>query len=267
MTVPVDAEERGSESRPVVPGSGPAPEPNPRPRPLPNARDAVDGLCPYLASTGGSWRVAVPSRDHRCSAVEPAAPQTTDKQRRHCLSPDHVDCPLFRAARSARAAALLAGSDAAVVERADRRRRPLARTAPILMEPPRLVDQAVRLRLDQAPGQAALIGLMIVAFAVIALARLAGGGASVASASASPSALAALPSATPRPTPRPSPSVEASAAPSVSPSPSFRATYTVKKGDTLLAIAKRFSTSAAKIRAANGMSNSNLKVGQVLNIP
>jgi LysM domain len=264
MTVPVDAEE-GAEPRPPAEHDS-ARETGHRLRSLPNARDAVDGLCPYLVSADGAWRVAAPSRDHRCSAVDPAAPQTTDKQRRHCLTPAHVDCSMFRAARSARASHLVAGADPTLVDGADRRRRPLARTAPILLEPPRLVDQAVRLRFDRAPGQAALIGLMVVAFAVVALARLAGGGSAPVGSTA-PSVVAVLPSRSPTPTPRPSPSVEGSVPPSVSPSPSIRATYTVKKGDTLLAIARRFSTTAARIRAANGMTSSSLKIGQVLKIP
>jgi LysM repeat protein len=59
----------------------------------------------------------------------------------------------------------------------------------------------------------------------------------------------------------------ASIAPSASAGPAVRATYTVKKGDTLLAIAQKFKTTAAKIRAANGLKSSSLKIGQVLKIP
>lgn len=208
-----------------------------------------------------------PSRDHRCSAVEPAEAQTTDKQRRHCLSPAHDHCALFRAARVARANNLVVGADPAAVDGADRTRRPLARTAPILLEPPRLVDQTMRLRLDRAPGQAALIGLMIIAFAVVALARLSSGSGPVAAPSAGPSAVAVQPTPTRSPTPRPSPSVGVSVAPSSSPAPSFRATYKVLKGDTLRAIAAKFKTTVAKIQAANGLKTTTLKIGQVLNIP
>lgn len=43
--------------------------------------------------------------------------------------------------------------------------------------------------------------------------------------------------------------------------------YTVKKGDTLSAIASRNSTSVAKIKAANGMSSDFLSIGKVLRIP
>jgi hypothetical protein len=233
------------------------------------ARDVATGICPYLASEGGAWRSATPSRDHRCTAVEPATPQPTDKQRRHCLSADHVECPLFRAARAARATNLAAGADPQLIERADRRRRAVARTAPVVLEPPRLIDQALRLRFDRAPGQVALVALMIVAFAVVAIARFSAGGPASAP-SASPTVVAVA-SPTPRPvrTATPVPSVVASgdASPAVSPGPSFRTTYTVKKGDTLVGIANKYKTTAAKIRALNGMTNNTLKVGQVLKIP
>jgi hypothetical protein len=43
--------------------------------------------------------------------------------------------------------------------------------------------------------------------------------------------------------------------------------YTVKKGDTLSAIAARKGTSVAKIKAANGMSSDFLSIGRVLKLP
>jgi hypothetical protein len=263
MTVPVDAEDAAEQ------GSAPAREAPHDPSPQPathSARDAVGGTCPYLVSAGGSWRMAAPSREHRCAAVDPPAPQSTDKQRRHCLSSEHVECSIFRAARTARATTLAAGADPALVVAADDRRRPVARTAPVLLESPRLVDQAVRLQFDRAPGQIALIGLMVLAFAIVGLARLSGGGVPLPS-SPGASAAAVAPSPSPRPTPTATPSIKPSVAPSASAGPSFRTTYTVKRGDTLLAIAKRFSTTAAKIRTLNGLTSSSLKVGQVLKIP
>ena len=221
-------------------------------------------MCPYLLSAGGAWRSTTPSRDHRCSAVEPAIPQSTDKQRRHCLAADHVDCSLFRIARQARATNLIGGADPATIEASDRTRRPIARTAPVLLEPTRLMDQTLRLRFDRGPGQLALIGLMIVAFAIVGLARLSGAAAPIVP-SAQPSTVAVVPSRPP--TPRPSPSVVASVAPSGSPEPSFRAIYTVKKGDTLAAVAARYKTTVAKIVAANALKTKTLKIGQVLKIP
>lgn len=272
MTVPTvteDASEPGREldDRPPLDQRGHA-EPGPRPGPL-SASDAVLAICPYLTSVGGAWRMSAPSRDHRCGAVAPPAPQPTDKQRRHCLSPDHLQCPTFRAARSARLTSLAGGADPELVELADRRRRPLARTAPILLEPPRLVDRALRLQLDRAPGQVALVGLMVVAFVIVALARFSAGGGAAPAESAAPSIVVASPRPSPRPTPTPAPSLTVEASGSIGPSaqPSFRTTYRVKKGDTLLSIASRFSTTAARIKALNGLTSNSLKVGQVLKIP
>jgi hypothetical protein len=264
MTDPIGAVD-ASEQRPGTAHDTPA-APGPSVRPDMSAREAVAGTCPYLVSSGGSWRAANPSRDHRCGAMDPPTPQPTDKQRMHCLSADHVECPTFRAARAARTATLAAGSDPALVDAADRRRRPLARTAPILLEPPGLVDQVVRLQLDRAPGQIALIGLMVLAFAVVALTRLSSGGGPTGS-SAGPSSAAVIGTASPRPTPRTTPTPDASASSSANPSPSFRTTYKVKKGDTLAAIAGRFGTTAAKIKTLNGLKSNTLKVGQVLKIP
>ena len=154
----------------------------------------------------------------------------------------------------------------AAVETADRTRRAVARTAPIVLEPPRLVDQAMRFQLDRPPGQIALVALMIVAFAVVAIARFSAGSAG---ASAPPASQIAVASPSPSPTVSPTASASASLepSPSANPSPSFRTTYTVKKGDSLSGIASRFKTTAAKIKALNGLKSSTLKVGQVLKIP
>jgi LysM repeat protein len=253
-----------SKQRPGTEPDAPAAA-RPPARPDLSARDAVSGTCPYLVSSGGSWRAVNPSRDHRCGAMDPPTPQTTDKQRMHCLAAEHVECATFRAARAARTATLAAGSDPGLVDAADRRRRPLARTAPILLEQPRLVDQVIRLQLDRAPGQLALIGLMVLAFAVVALTRLSAGGGPAPSSE--PSSAAVVGSPTPRPTPAPTPTFDPSTSPSANPSPSFRTTYKVKKGDTLAAIAARFGTTAAKIKTLNGLKSNTLKVGQVLKIP
>lgn len=43
--------------------------------------------------------------------------------------------------------------------------------------------------------------------------------------------------------------------------------YTVKKGDTLYELSKRFKTPVAAIQKANGISGSNIRVGQKLVIP
>jgi LysM repeat protein len=85
-----------------------------------------------------------------------------------------------------------------------------------------------------------------------------------ASASPKPSA-SASPSATPKPS--------ASASPSPTPSSSASATakpktYTVKSGDRLSVIAKKFGVTTTALMTANKITNANLiKIGQVLVIP
>ena len=45
-------------------------------------------------------------------------------------------------------------------------------------------------------------------------------------------------------------------------------TYTVKKGDTLASIARKYDTTVEALVASNGIKNKNLiRVGQVLQIP
>lgn len=46
-----------------------------------------------------------------------------------------------------------------------------------------------------------------------------------------------------------------------------RGSHTVRKGDTLSAIARRYGTTVAKLKAANGLSSDMLRIGRVLRIP
>lgn len=269
MTVPLGAPD-AADPRPGSEPDGP-PEPAGRASHVAtlSAREATAATCSYLISVGGAWRQTTPSRDHRCSAVEPPAPQPSDKQRRHCLSPHHVECPIYRAARTARAVGLSPSGDPAVVANVDAARRPIARTAPILLEQPRLLEQVVRLSFDRGPGQLALVALMILAFSVVAITRLSSASPPGAGSSAGPSAIAlasSSPAPTPRPTPRPSPKPSASAAPT--PEPSYRGKYTVRKGDTILSIAQRFKVHTGEIRRLNGLRSTYVvKPGDVLKIP
>ncbi len=234
-----------------------------------SAPEIAAAICPYLSSAGGSWRMAVPSRDHRCLGLTPPSPQPTEKQRRHCLVAEHVECSIYRAAREARSTALAGAVDPARIAVADARRRAVPRTAPVLLEPPRLLDQASRLQFDRTPGQLALVGLMVIAFVFVAVSRLSAGALGPAdAASASPSMIAIRPSVSAAPTSSARvPSASKTAVPSGSPSASFRTTYTVKKGDTLAAIAAKFKTTAAAIQTLNSLKNVPLHVGQVLKIP
>jgi hypothetical protein len=255
-------------SEPTVDEAVPVPVEPEAARPVPaSAREVAAGICPYLVSSHGAFRSAGPSRDHRCAALSPPTPQPADKQKRHCLVAEHVECSIFRAAVAARQTALAAGADPDRIAAADAARRPLPRTTPVLLEPPRLIDQAARLQLDRAPGQVALVALMVVAFAIVLLSRFSGG--SAPEPSPGPSFVAVLPSAaaTPRPSLAPRPSAAPSAPASAGPAPSFRTTYVVKKGDTLVGVATKFKTTAAKIRALNGLKSSTLHTGQTLKIP
>jgi hypothetical protein len=238
---------------------------------------AIREICPYLTATSGSWRSATPNRDHRCGAVDPPGLLSIEKQRRLCLSVDHGACAAFRAARAGRAAILAPGLDPTAVAVADASRRPVARTAAVVLERPRFTMPTTRWPLDRALTQAALIGLMVLAFGAVAVSRFGQGDGAGApgSPSASPSASATAP---PRPTRRPTPSPSASASasagasaapsgPSASAQASFRAQYRVQSGDTLVEIAAQFDTTVAAIQEANGLTGSDLRIGQVLNIP
>jgi LysM repeat protein len=242
-------------------------------------RPTTGTVCPYLMAESGGWRSASPNREHRCGAVDPAAPLSADKQRRLCLTLAHQTCPTYGAARGARAAAIAPGVDPAVLAAVEAARRPVARSATVILEPPRLTSPRIAWPLDRAVSQAALVGLMIVAFALVAMARLSSGSAAP-SASPSPAASVAIgapsPSSSTEPVVTPSPSPTSSEVPpslSVGPSvtppttPTYRTTYAVRSGDTLAGIAGKFKTTATAIKKLNGLTNNTIHIGQKLKIP
>jgi hypothetical protein len=236
-------------------------------------------LCPYLQADTGDWRAAMAAREHTCGAVEPPAPIAIDKQRRLCLGPDHVGCATYLAARQALVAdtdaASSDGDGAALVdleEEADATRWRLRRTAPVVLD--RGGPSLASLRLDRTATQVALVALMILAFSILAFARLTAGEPPSETGGASPTAspvASARPSASPRPSPRPSPTPSPSAAaPSPSPEASVAGTqsYRVQSGDTLSAIAARFGTTVAEIQRLNDIEDPSLiRVGQLLELP
>ncbi len=59
----------------------------------------------------------------------------------------------------------------------------------------------------------------------------------------------------------------AASSPPSRPQPQQQRRYTVKRGDTLSAIARRHSTTVAGLRRANGISGDLIHPGQVLRIP
>lgn len=244
---------------------------------------AVMRVCPLLVSADAAWRSAYASRDHRCWAVRPPAPLVLAKQRELCLTGHHASCATFVATRGG-----IGPDDAGAVDdtAAGSLLWPPVRSTPLALEPSRGRTGVLPVSPGRTGGQALLVGLMVLAFLVLVIARttapsqapLASPGAPgvvlaspspvttptpVASTSASPA-----PSASPIGTPTPWASASAPPAPTVTPVPSTARTYKVKSGDRLESIAAQFGTTVKAIAAANGIENLSLiRVGQVLIIP
>jgi LysM repeat protein len=258
----------------------PAPVPSARPPDRPRSTGALPVLCPYLATPDGSWRSATAVREHRCTAVTPPTQLALEKQRRLCLVAAHTGCATYGAAEATRVPA----------RRIAARSRPIARMTPVILDHGRFVLHFPTLRGDRALGQAILVGVLGIALMAILFARPSGdagaagglGSASPAVSEAAPTEVAAAtPAATttepteaaatdePVSTPAPStgPSPAASSAESAEPSTSG-ATYKVKSGDTLSAIALRFGTTVRALVQLNGITDpSRLKIGQVIKLP
>jgi LysM repeat protein len=251
-------------------------------------------LCPYLSIDGGTWRSAVPDRDHRCGALLPMPPLTLDKQRRLCLTERHLTCSTFLAARGIDAT----GPDDRHMERpivaVGPGRTPdldtvtrwsIVRTTPVILDHSR-VPVVGSLPRGRAAGQVGLAILLVAAFAALAIGRLSGpsgptlGGAGqnsspiasapvVAAASPTPApGTTATPAPTPTRTPKPSrtPTATGTPAPTASTAP-VSTTYKVRNGDTLYGISIRFHTSVKAIQQLNHLNGTTLHIGQVLKIP
>jgi LysM repeat protein len=242
------------------------------------AIDPVKTICPYLLSADGAWRSSTAAREHRCTAVTPAAPLAAEKQRRLCLTVSHGACATYIAATEARSA----------VHRETTTRRPITRTTPVVLDHGRLAVALPAMSRSPSVGQAALVALLAVAFVAVLIARLASGGGSAPGAGIVPQGSAASPhastaavathAATPKPSARATPAPQKTAAPSPtlvatgpSPTPSSGerpTSYTVKRGDTLSGIAATYGTTIKKLAALNHIADpSKLHVGQVLKLP
>jgi LysM repeat protein len=237
-------------------------------------------VCPYLLSADGAWRSSSAAREHRCTAVTPPSPLAAEKQRRLCLTADHVSCATFVAATEARAA----------VHPPLDLRRPIARTTPLVLDQGRLAVAMPAIASTPLARQGALIGLLGVAFAAVLIARVATGGGGEAGVlvpvgSGSPKPIAtdsavaatqkpatqkpatAAPTKTPAPTVKPSPTLVPTG-PTGSPTKGNPATYKVKSGDTLSGIAAKFDTTVKVLVDLNDIKDpSKLHVGQVIKLP
>jgi LysM repeat protein len=229
----------------------------------------VDRICPYLALADDGRTVADGfDPEHRCHALSPPAPLERSRQVQLCLTEAHARCERFAAARTAWLAAS-SGLPRVAPDVAFGRTR-------LVLEPEaawRGLSSSPTSRINRPAVLVAAVVLAVVGLLVLSnlFGILNGAPAESASPTASPSpSLSASPQAS-----SPPPSTGASAAasapvpsatPVVTPEPSQR-TYVVQQGDTLNEIAQRFGTTAEAIKAANGLTNDTINVGQVLIIP
>jgi LysM repeat protein len=235
-------------------------------------------VCPYLIAESGDWRLAIPAREHRCSAVAPLAALALEKQARLCLTIDHERCATYVAARAARES--LAGAP----ESASRAGRwALASTTPLIEDGGGVRGRVTGLLVDRRAWPAIPVVMLAVTLLALAISgarndqpatALATATSPAAAFTGTPRPSAPAPTAAPTPidTPAstPPPTPELTPAPTVgpSPTPAYRTTYRVRAGDTLGAIATKFKTSVSAIEKLNGITDpGHLKIGQVLKIP
>ena len=225
-------------------------------------------LCPYLLAGDGAWRSSTAAREHRCTGVSPAAPLAAEKQRRLCLTPEHKTCATYIAVGAARPPTPGRSEDLS---------RPVTRTTPVVLDHRRITSGLPAFRDNRVLSQGLLMGVMGIAFVAIVIARQSGSSGSLVDGSPTPvvsvrplSSPTAAPTLVPIVAPSDSvlPSPSASAVPPT-PGPSAQtATYTVRQGDTLTAIAARFGTTSKVLVQLNAIKDpALLKIGQVLVLP
>jgi len=235
---------------------------------------AVREVCPFLVAEDGAWRSAYAAREHRCGAVQPPAVLAVTKQRQLCLVGAHQACATYVAARAVAedVAEPAPGDDGAALWHGDA-------APPLVLEPARRMG-ALPTASAKSGGQALLVGLMVVAFLVLVIAR-SQSSSSLSRGTPGPS-LAGVASSTIVPAFAPRASTGAASATAVaSPAAVVVATdrasgtatptprrYRVKSGDTLSSIAARYGTTVRKLKAANDIADPRaLRIGQVLLIP
>jgi LysM repeat protein len=246
----------------------------------PDIANAAHGACPYLLAAGGAWRSTLPSIEHRCTAVAPAARLSAEKQRRLCLTTSHPTCATYIAALEARRERGTPAEGQSPIRWA------VARTTPVVDVGAGLGATVVAVLLERRGWQAIPAIVLVLAVAAIGVSgfgrdrSLTGTVPSASPSGAPSSSVTPNPSVSPTPgpsgSPEPSPTLPStgSAAPTLvaspapaSPPPSARTSYTVKSGDTLYGIAQSFGTSVTAIKQLNGLSSNVIHAGQVLLIP
>lgn len=261
----------------------PGPDQRLSPRPADDAGAAPAGPrgCPFLLADGGGWRLDTPSKDHRCTAVSPAAALSLEKQSRLCLTAAFPSCATYLASMEARGTRLgtPAGDQAT--------RWGLIRTTAVIEDAGGMRSRVVGALTDRGRWPAVPAVLLLTGLIVLGLSGIRGTPASAVATPTptQPAAATASPHPTPRPTtagpatetpssapttaPTGGPTAVPTARPSIEPTPgaSFR-TYTVKSGDTLSAIASKFGTTSKAIADLNGIKvSTTLHAGDVLKIP
>ncbi len=228
--------------------------------------------CPYLAGADGAWVSEAASTEHRCTAVFPPAPLAVAKQRRLCLTTEHVTCATYVAAREARTGLRGRSTEA----------HPAwgwVRTTPVVHTSLGRGALVAGLLADRRGWQVVPAVALVAALGALGIANIGSNSASNRPSTpasfvavASPTVPATIPPLSPSPeitpevtvAPVPTPSAAATSSPGA---PTARATYTVKSGDTLYGIARQFGISVAALKDFNGLTTNVIRAGLVLRIP
>jgi LysM repeat protein len=236
------------------------------------------GVCPFLIASTGDWRLAGPTREHRCAAFVPLTSLSLEKQARLCLRVAHVTCATYIASVAARAERAGPGSGEPL-ERVGR--WGLARTAPLIEDTGGMRGTLITMIADRRTWPAIPAVLLVATLLAVGISGIRNDGQAAALESPTPFQSSPGPESTdgtestPRETmtasgaPSNPPSETPSVAPTVAPTPSaaYRI-YTVQSGDTLAGIASKFHVSLSELEKLNSISNARqLHIGQKLKIP
>jgi LysM repeat protein len=240
-------------------------------------------VCPYLISESGDWRLAIPTREHRCAALVPLASLTFEKQARLCLTAAHETCATYGAALAARGERT---GGAIPLERAGR--WSFALTTPLIEDVGSVRSRVGGILADRRRWPVVPVVVLVAALFALSISGArndrpvtavapptqpgTGGNAPPAMTFTAAPAITEVPAtASPAPTPASTPAATPSptpAPPTPKPTPAYRTTYTIRYRDTLSGIAAKFHTTVLAIERLNGITDpTRLRVGQVIKIP